>query len=246
MNTLLMTLREYTTGALNIVIGDSANVHSTTALRIISEVSGIIPTMSCQYIKFPSQLEVRSVMDGFHHNLIIWDIVAWWPGSVHGSTIFHNCARWAQSENGEIPVSHLLADSGYACKPYLLPPLSNPQSLADHQYNRSDVTTRKTVERQYGLWKKRFPILSMGMRCNPQKTMAFIVSTAVLHNIARSTSKEEPPEGIGIMWLLRLLCSERGLNIDNNEPMPPCQQMYHDDTLLGRADHRTIIDEHFY
>ncbi|XP_047116613.1 putative nuclease HARBI1 [Schistocerca piceifrons] len=148
MNRLLMTLRAYATGAFNIAIGDSANVHSTMAQRIISEVSGIIATMSRQYIKFPSRVEVRSVMDGFttptRFPIVIGTVDC---SHIRIHTIFHNCARRAQFEDGEIPVGHLLGDSSYSCRPHLLIALSNPQSVAEHRYNRSHITTRNTVVR---------------------------------------------------------------------------------------------------
>ncbi|XP_049816574.1 putative nuclease HARBI1 [Schistocerca nitens] len=198
MNSLLITLRAYATGAFNILIGDNSSVNHTTAQRIISDVSDIIASMSPRFIKFPTREVVRSLMYDFSqldrftgvlgtldcthiriqspgghkaelfrnrksyfsfncqtisdHNLLIRDIVARWPGL---------CARQAQFENGEIPQGHLLGDSGYACRSYLLTPLINQQNEAEHRYNRSHIKIRNTVERKYGLWKRRFPILSM-------------------------------------------------------------------------------------
>ncbi|XP_046986148.1 putative nuclease HARBI1 [Schistocerca americana] len=263
INRLLITSRAYATGAFNILIGGNSNIHRTTAQRIISDVSDIIASLSPRFIKFPAREEVRSVMYGFSqldrfpgvlgtldcthiriqspgghnaelfrnrksyfsfdcqtisdHNLLVRDIVARWPGSVHNSTIFLNCARRAQFENGEIPQGHLLGDSGYACKSYLLTPLLNPHNEAEHRYNRSQNT----------------------------EAMSIIVGTAVLHNIARSTSSEEPPEEPEISRLLNQLRDERGPNIEDNEPVLPGQQMYCDDTLPGRAVRRAIINDHF-
>lgn len=53
--------------------------------------------------------------------------------------------------------------------------------------------TRNPVERQYGVWKRRFPVLALGLRLKLQTSMAVIVATAVLHNIAIE-AKEEPPQ----------------------------------------------------
>ncbi|XP_046993915.1 putative nuclease HARBI1 [Schistocerca americana] len=213
---------------------------------------GVLGTLDCTHIRIQSpgghnaevfrnrksyfSFNCQTISD---HNLLIRDIVARWTGSVHESTIFLNCARRAQFENGEIPQAHLLGDSGYAFKSYLLTPLLNPQNEAEHRYNRN------TVERKYGMWKRRFPILSVGIRCNPQEAMSVIVGTAVLHNIARSTSSEEPPEDPEISRLLNQLRDERGPNIEDNEPVLPGQQIYRDDTLPGRAVRRAIINEHF-
>ncbi|XP_047113433.1 putative nuclease HARBI1 [Schistocerca piceifrons] len=179
---------------------------------------GVLGTLDCTHIRIQSpgghnaelfrnrksyfSFNCQAISD---HNLLVRDIVARWPGSVHDSTIFLNCARRAQFENGEIPQGHLLGDSGYACKSYLLTPLLNPQNEAEHQYNRSHIKTRNIVERKYGMWKRRFPILSVGIRCNPQEAMSIIVGTAVLHNIARSASSDEPPEDPEISRLLNQL-----------------------------------------
>lgn len=41
------------------------------------------------------------------------------------------------------------------------------------------------MERTIGIWKRRFPCLSLGMRTKLQTTAAVIVATAVLHNMAK-------------------------------------------------------------
>lgn len=51
-------------------------------------------------------------------------------------------------------------------------------------YNESQIRTRNVVERSYGVWKRRFPILSLGIRLDIERVEAIIVATAVLHNIA--------------------------------------------------------------
>lgn len=52
--------------------------------------------------------------------------------------------------------------------------------------------TRNPVERQYGLWKRRFPILAVGLRSSLQNSMAVIVACAVLHNVALQQNEELP------------------------------------------------------
>lgn len=79
---------------------------------------------------------------------------------------------------------YILGDAGYACKSYLLTPVSNPRTSAEKNYNKSFILTRITVERLFGIWKKRFPILSTQMRVNVHLSLIIIVATAVLHNIA--------------------------------------------------------------
>lgn len=85
------------------------------------------------------------------------------------------------------------ADSGYAVKPYLMTPLANPNNRAGHLYNESHIQTRNCVERQIGVWKMRFLSLLYGLRCKLETSLAIIVATAVLHNIARDMNEELPP-----------------------------------------------------
>lgn len=42
------------------------------------------------------------------------------------------------------------------------------------------------------MWKRRFPVLSMGMNIKLETVLAVIVATAVLHNIARRFGIDEP------------------------------------------------------
>ncbi|XP_067124817.1 putative nuclease HARBI1 [Centruroides vittatus] len=71
-------------------------------------------------------INVQTVSDS---QLKIRNIVARWPGSSHDSTIFANSHLCAMFQAGDIPSKyHLLGDSGYGCKAYLLTPILNPQS----------------------------------------------------------------------------------------------------------------------
>lgn len=117
-------------------------------------------------------------------DLQILDIVSRWPGSVHDSTIFSNCGRRAEFESGHFGSALLLGDGGYGVRPFLLTPLERPQTPAEHRYNESQIRTRNPVERSYGVWKRRFPILAIGIRVRIEKTLSIINACAVLHNIA--------------------------------------------------------------
>ena len=44
--------------------------------------------------------------------------------------------------------------------------------------------TPNTVERSYGLWKRRFPVLATGIQVHFRNVEAIIVACAVLHNNA--------------------------------------------------------------
>jgi len=57
----------------------------------------------------------------------------------------------------------------------------------------SQIRTRNIVECSYGVWKRRFPALALGLRLKLNTTMAVIVATAILHNIACDENEYEPP-----------------------------------------------------
>ena len=76
----------------------------------------------------------------------------------------------------------LLRDSGYACRAYLLTPILNPKNAGDVRYSTAHRRTRCAIERCFGLLKRRFPCLQLGLRTALANTLVIIVATAVLHN----------------------------------------------------------------
>jgi hypothetical protein len=133
---------------------------------------------------------VQTVSDA---NLKILDIVSRWPGSAHDSTIFNNSRICENFENGTISRGILLGDGGYPLKEYLLTPLTNVNTRAENLYNEAQIRTRNPVERSYGVWKRRFPILSNGINLHMSRVQWIIVATAVLHNIAIENNEIDPP-----------------------------------------------------
>lgn len=123
--------------------------------------------------------------------LQLLDIVARWPGSTHDSTIFNASRIHARFENGEMRNALLLGDSGYPCSTFLMTPLLQTQTRAEELYNESHIRTRNVIERTFGIWKRRFPVLALGIRLHIQIIQAVIVATGVLHNIAREMNEPD-------------------------------------------------------
>lgn len=134
-------------------------------------------------------LNVQTISDP---QLRICNIVARWPGSAHDSTILNNSVIKQRFENGEFGDSVLVGDSGYAIHKFLITPLLNPTTEPEQVFNESIIRTRNTVERSYGAWKRRFPILSRGIGTKVSTAMTIIVACAVLHNIAREFGDQLP------------------------------------------------------
>lgn len=138
-------------------------------------------------------MNVQTISDA---NLLIRNIVARWPGSVHDSFVFDNCQVRMLFETGRVNEGHLLGDNGYRLSNYLLTPFLHPENNKEQNYNKAHIKTRNTVERQYGIWKRRFPVLSLGLRTEVDTSLVIIVATGVLHNIAVQTADENPPQDV--------------------------------------------------
>lgn len=176
----------------------------------IAGFPGVIGAIDCTHIAIQSpggdkaelfrnrkgyfSINVQCVSDA---DLCITDIVARWPGASHDATIFDSSRIRAilETDSG----SHLLGDSACPCKPYLLTPLATPQSTAERRYQKKHVATRNTVERMFGVWKRRFPVLKMGLRLKLDTALAVIISTAVLQNIAQQRGEREPATSVSVI-----------------------------------------------
>lgn len=115
-----------------------------------------------------------------------WNVVVRWPGSTHDSRIFENSNICQKLETGELQGT-LLGDAGYACKPYLITPISRPNYPNQERFNTSQRQARGVIERAFGLLKMRWGVLGPDSRLrfhNLDKSMAVIVACAVLHNLS--------------------------------------------------------------
>lgn len=120
------------------------------------------------------------------------DLVCRWPGSTHDALIFSNSNVRRRFERGDFNNHLLVADSGYGVTNYLITPLNNPVTAAENLFNESQIRTRNPIERCFGIWKRRFPILSFGIRMKTVKVEAIVIATAVLHNVSRRFQDPEP------------------------------------------------------
>lgn len=127
-------------------------------------------------------------------HLRIMDLVARWPGATHDQTVFNNSSLHARYEANEFGDSILMGDSGYALKKYLITPMDNPRTESERLFNEAQIRSRNPIERLFGVWKRRFPILANGIRLSLQTTKATILACAVLHNIAIDRFEDEPPQ----------------------------------------------------
>lgn len=87
----------------------------------------------------------------------------------------------------------LVGDNGYACRNYLIPPLDFVTTPEEQLFQESQVRTRNPIERCFGVWKRRFPVLALGIRLKADRLESVIVATAVLNNICTLENEDVPP-----------------------------------------------------
>ncbi|KAJ8966923.1 hypothetical protein NQ317_002376 [Molorchus minor] len=90
-------------------------------------------------------------------------------------------------------------------------PLRNVRNKAEALFNESQIRTRNVAERSYGVWKRRFPALAMGMRIHLDTAQVITVATAILHNIACNENEQVPPVNLE---------QEAAINFANNVDVP--------------------------
>lgn len=90
----------------------------------------------------------------------------------------------------------IAGDQGYPFLPFLATPFGNP---AQEAYNKSLNTTRNTVERMFGVWKRRFPYVRYGSRQAVENARLAIVATAILHNIAVNANEGDASIAIRVL-----------------------------------------------
>ncbi|CAN7945794.1 unnamed protein product, partial [Ixodes hexagonus] len=120
------------------------------------------------------------------------NVVASWPGSVHDSRVFDNSRARVLYEEHRVP-GLLLGDMGYACFPFLMTPLADPGPANTPRGRQSHIKTRNSVERAFGVWKRRFPCLDMRLQHKPSNAVRIITACAALHNLGCLRKEPQPP-----------------------------------------------------
>lgn len=62
------------------------------------------------------------------------------------------------------------------------------------RYNKSHIKTRNSVERAFGVWKRRFPCLDMKLQIKTELVPVVITACAALHNFGRKRNDPVPSD----------------------------------------------------
>ncbi|XP_041367864.1 putative nuclease HARBI1 [Gigantopelta aegis] len=171
---------------------------------IYSEFPGVVGAIDCTHVAIINpggyNAEIYRNRKGYHSinvqmvcdvNLNITNMVIRWPGSTHDSRIFDNSRLRTKFEDGHV-TGLLLDDGGYACRYYLMTPFTDPQTPAERRYNFCHKRGRSSIERMFGVWKRRFPCLHFGIRMKLQRTLVVISAAAVLYQLLKLWNVPEP------------------------------------------------------
>nr|CAI5853321.1 unnamed protein product [Callosobruchus analis] len=173
----------------------------------IARLPRIVGSLDCTHIRISSpgtdNAEVFRNRKGYFSinvqtvssaDLQIMDLVARWPGSTHDQIIFDNSRIFQRLHANAFGNSMLVADSGYADTSHVVTPIATATTEVEQLYNESVRRTRNPVERSYGTWKRRFPVLALGLRLKLDTSLAVIVACGVLNNIAIQHKENLPPD----------------------------------------------------
>jgi len=124
---------------------------------------------------------------------IVQNVVARWPGSTHDARIFRNSNLRERLESGDLKDFILIGDGGYPLMPYLLTPISNPNTRAQETFNHHFIRTRLIIERTFGVVKKVFGCVggSNTLATKLSTSTATIIAVFVLHNIRMRGNMQE-------------------------------------------------------
>ena len=77
-----------------------------------------------------------------------------WPGRSHDTRVFEGSSLKRIIQGGN--KGHVLGDSGYPLREYLMTPIRNARTDAQESYNAAHRTTRNVIERTFGVTKQRY------------------------------------------------------------------------------------------
>lgn len=122
----------------------------------------------------------------------IIDVCCRWPGSAHDATIFANSSLYEKLERGDYGTdSVLLGDSAYGPESFICKPHPNPVSDTEEMYQEAQIKTRNVAERTFGVLKRRFPCLAIGMHFNLNQIQDVIVACCILHNFIKESNTDD-------------------------------------------------------
>uniref|UniRef100_UPI00398F485F putative nuclease HARBI1 n=1 Tax=Pristiophorus japonicus TaxID=55135 RepID=UPI00398F485F len=121
------------------------------------------------------------------HQIQILGVDARYPGNSHDSFILPQISVLAIFTGPIQNCGWLLGNKGYPLTTWLLTPLQNPRTAAEHAYNNVHSGTRCIIEHCIRILKQRFRCLDRSggaLQYSPEWVSIFMVVYYILHNLA--------------------------------------------------------------
>eukprot|EP00268_Persea_americana_P061746 TRINITY_DN7834_c1_g1_i3.p1 TRINITY_DN7834_c1_g1~~TRINITY_DN7834_c1_g1_i3.p1 ORF type:complete len:206 (-),score=18.04 TRINITY_DN7834_c1_g1_i3:371-988(-) len=156
-----------------------------------------VPIKDHQRYRYRKGFIAQNMMVAVGFDMLFQFVCAGFEGSANDKKALFDVLQNKGIHNKQVPEGkYFLVDAGYAHKRGFIGPYRGtryhlkeygPQALAlrtwTELFNLCHLKLRNVVERTFGLWKERFPILTHIPRNYPVKTQAKIVNAcAVIHN----------------------------------------------------------------
>lgn len=115
------------------------------------------------------------------------------PGSMHDTQVLQNSQVYQLAEELFPSNKHLLGDSSYLLKSWLLVPYRDHGNLShmERRYNERLNETRVIIENTFDNLKNRFRRLLIGIDANPKFVTDIIHACCVLHNICQDDEDQD-------------------------------------------------------
>ena len=114
------------------------------------------------------------------------DVSVGCPGRMHDARVLKNSTLWTSGYTKCVQGRyHLLADAAYPLTKWIMTPYRNNGHLTQRQvhYNTALSSKRQVIERAFGILKKRFPKLRLGIDLvDVDEINDVIMAACVLHN----------------------------------------------------------------
>jgi hypothetical protein len=90
----------------------------------------------------------------------------------------------------------LVGDSGYQLTRYLMTPYLAPSTPSEERFNASLCRTRVLIEQTFGILKRRFQVLQVGLRVSPDQAIQYITGVTKTRNGKRNGKKNGKRNGM--------------------------------------------------
>ncbi|XP_031441572.1 protein phosphatase 1, regulatory subunit 8a isoform X4 [Clupea harengus] len=179
---------------------DQEQIPVKRAFHAIAGLPNTIGAIDCTHvrIKGPSpdpfpylnrrqyhSINVQIICDAQNHLL---NVVSRFPGGALDSYILQNSSVGVHLEQGDAGDAWLIGDHEYALAPWLMTPLTNPETEQEVAYNERHARAHSTAKHSIRLLKKRWMCLDETgggkLLYKPEKVCRMIMACCVLHNMA--------------------------------------------------------------